>query len=129
MQTRSPEDISGAELKPMAHMLTSFGKSNRNKGEKENTGSMVQSSVLMNSRFVKDRLTVTEASRMGKLLYHNPPLSNSEIIEEMFLAFVSRLPTSDEKTVAIEALQKHHTQGLQDLAWSLLNKPEFVFNY
>ncbi|MEJ7609140.1 MAG: DUF1553 domain-containing protein [Bryobacteraceae bacterium] len=129
IQTRSPEDISGAELKPIAHMLTSFGQSNRDKGEKETTGSMVQSSVLMNSKFVKDRLAVTDGSRMGKLLSHNPSLSNGEIVEEMFLAFVSRLPTSEEKTVAIEVLEKHHMQGLQDLAWSLLNKPEFVFNY
>ncbi len=129
IQTRSPEDLGGAALKSLRRLLLSFGQSNRDKGEKETAGSMVQSSVLMNSEFVKDKIRATEESRMGKLLSRNPPLSNEEIAEEMFLVFLSRFPDEREKRIAVETLQQYHKQGLEDLAWSLINKPEFLFNY
>jgi len=129
MQTRSPEDLGSEQLKPMVHLLASFGQSNRDKGERETNGSVVQASVLMNSRFVKDRMKVSEKSRMGKLMAHNPPLSNEEMVDEMFLAFLSRLPRADEKKAGIESLEKYHAQGLEDLAWALVNKVDFVFNY
>lgn len=129
IQTRSPEDLGGAPLKSLRRLLLSFGQSNRDKGEKETAGSMVQSSVLMNSEFVKERIRAVDESRMGKLLSSNPPPSNEEITEEMFLAFLSRRPSAQEKKIAVEALEKYHRQGLEDLAWSLVNRPEFIFNY
>lgn len=129
METRSPEDLAGAELHPMLSFLTSFGQNNRDKGDKDRNSSMVQTSILMNSKFVKDRIRVTENSRMGKLLNSNPPLSNDEIADEMFLAFLSRFPDPKEKKVAVAALEKYHSQGLEDLAWSLVNRPDFLFYY
>ncbi|MCI0622732.1 MAG: DUF1549 and DUF1553 domain-containing protein [Acidobacteria bacterium] len=129
METRSPEDLAGAELHPMLSFLTSFGQNNRDKGDKDRNSSMVQTSILMNSKFVKDRIRVTENSRMGKLLNSNPPLSNEEIVDEMFLAFLSRFPDPKEKKVTVAALEKYHSQGLEDLAWSLVNRPDFLFYY
>jgi len=129
METRSPEDIGGDKQKAMLHLLVSFGQNNRDKGEKETNGSTVQASVLMNSQFVKDRINRSEKSRIGKLMAHNPPLSNEEIVDEMFLAFLSRWPNAAEKQTAIESLEKYHGQGLEDLAWGLVNKVDFVFNY
>ncbi len=129
LQTRSPEDIAGEELRPMQSFLISFGVSNRDKGDKDLNSSMVQTSMMMNSKFVKNRVRIDEKSRMGELLRHEPPLSNEELVEEMFLAFLSRMPDSNEKRVAITTLQKYHSQGMEDLAWSLLNKPDFIFNY
>ncbi|HWB97121.1 MAG TPA: DUF1553 domain-containing protein [Bryobacteraceae bacterium] len=128
MQSRSPEDLSGEKLKPMQHLLIAFGQNNRDKGEKETGGSTVQASVLMNSQFVKSRIRPSAENRMGKLLAHNPPLSNGEIVEEMFLAFCSRYPNPEEKKAGIEVLEKYHDQGLEDLAWSLVNKAEFILN-
>jgi len=128
-QTRSPEDIVGEALRPMQSFLTSFGISNRDKGEKDKSSSMVQTSMMMNSKFVKDRIRVNEKGRLGKLLHHDPPLSNDEIVDELFLAFLSRFPEPSEKKIAIGTLQNYHSQGMEDLAWSLLNKPDFVFNY
>ena len=129
METRSPEDLAGTELQPMLSLLTSFGQNNRDKGDKDRNSSMVQASILMNSKFVKDRVRVTENSRMGKLLNSNPPLSNDEIVDEMFLAFLSRMPDRQEKKIAATALEKYHSQGLEDLAWSLVNRPDFLFYY
>lgn len=129
MQTRSPEDLAGAEHQPMLTFLTSFGQNNRDKGDKDLNSSMVQTSILMNSKFVKDRIRVAEDSRMAKLLNSNAPLSNDEIVDEMFLAFLSRFPDSKERKVAIAALEKYHSKGLEDLAWSLINRPDFLFYY
>ena len=129
IQTRSPEDLGGTPLKSLRRFLLSFGQSNRDKGEKETAGSMVQSSVLMNSEFVKESIRPVDESRMGKLLSADPPRTNGEIADEMFLAFLSRLPSAHEKAVAVEGLEKYHKRGLEDLAWSLVNRPEFIFNY
>ena len=60
---------------------------------------------------------------------HNPPLSNREIVEEMFLAFLARPPRPPEAAIAIKALEERHNQGLEDLAWSLINKTEFLYDY
>ena len=101
----------------------------RDKGERETGGSTVQASVLMNSQFVKSRIHPTPANRLGELLAHEPPLPNEQIVEEMFLAFLSRFPEPGEKTAGVEVLQQFHAQGLEDLAWSLINKPEFIVNH
>jgi hypothetical protein len=129
METRSPEDIGGEKLKPMQHVLIAFGQNNRDKGERETGGSTVQASVLMNSEFVKSRIHPSPANRMGQLLAHNPPLENGAMVDEMFLAFLSRYPIATEKRAAVESLEKYHSQGLEDLAWSLINRPEFILNH
>jgi len=129
MQTRSPEDLGGPKLRSMVHLLTSFGQNNRDKGEKETAGSTVQASVLLNSPFVKDRIKPGTQNRISKLLQSDPPMSNDAMVDEMFLAFLSRWPNAAEKKTAIESLEKYHGQGLEDLAWGLINKVEFVFNY
>ena len=129
MQTRSPEDLGGPKLRSMVHLLTSFGQNNRDKGEKETAGSTVQASVLLNSPFVKDRIKPGTQNRISKLLQSDPPMSNDGMVDEMFLAFLSRWPNAAEKKTAIESLEKYHGQGLEDLAWGLINKVEFVFDY
>jgi len=47
----------------------------------------------------------------------------------LFLATLSRLPTETEKGEAIELLREYHTQGAEDLLWTLLNKSEFVADH
>lgn len=129
MQTRSSEDIGGKDLEPVRLLLASFGQADRDKTERDLTGSMVQAASLLNSKFVKDRIKVQENGRLSKLLNHNPPLGNDKIVEEMFLAFLARPPRESEKAIAIKALEERHNQGLEDLAWSLINKTEFVYDY
>ena len=90
---------------------------------------MVQAAALLNSKFVKDRIKVQENGRLSKLLNHAPPLSNEEIVDEMFLAFLARPPRDQEKAIVIKTLEQRHNQGLEDLAWSLINKTEFVYDY
>lgn len=129
MQTRSSEDLGGKNLQPMRDLLVSFGQSNRDKGEKDSSGSMVQASMLLNGKFVKERVKVKEGGWLWKLLHHDPPLSSAEMVDEMFLAYLSRLPRAEEKAVALAAVNPERPETLEDLAWSLINKLEFIHNY
>jgi len=60
-----------------------------------------------------------------------PPLSNaSEIVDRLFWYALSRAPSQAEKTVALEAVAPQATahtdaDGLADLLWAILMKPEF----
>jgi hypothetical protein len=129
MQTRSSEDLGGKDLQPMRDLLVSFGQSNRDKGEKDPSGSMVQASILLNGKFVKDRVKVREGGRLWNLLHHDPRLSNAEIVDQMFLAFLSRKPREEEKRLSLAALDPGRPVTLEDLAWSLINRVEFIHNY
>jgi hypothetical protein len=125
MQTYSPDDASG----PLRQLLQFLGQGNRDSLDKDTSGSMVQASALLNSKFVKERIKVQEKGRLYKLLNHEPALSNDEIVEEVFLAFLGRFPRPGECKVALETLKERHGQGLEDLAWSLINKPDFILNH
>ena len=98
-------------------------------GDMDMTGSMVQASALLNSKFVKERVKIQEEGRLANFLNHDPPLPNEEIVDELFLAFLARFPRPSERQVALETLQQRHGQGLENLAWSLINKPEFILNH
>ncbi len=129
MQARSSEDFGDRELEPLRLLLGSFGQADRDKTDRDLTGSTVQAAALLNSKFVNDRVKAQEGGRVYQLLNHNPTLSNQEIIDEMFLAFLARPPRTTEVTIAVRALEERHSQALEDLAWSLVNKPEFLYNY
>ncbi len=54
------------------------------------------------------------------------------LVEELYLTFFSRLPSADEKGAAVEYLRTdpgRRRQAGEDLAWSMLNSLEFIFNH
>lgn len=124
MQTRGPADLEG-EVKTF---LASFGQSNRDQGDKSISGSMVQASVLLNSRLVKQRIQA-DKGRLKELLKAEPLKSNQAIVEELFLAALGRFPTAGEQRIGITQIEQYREAGAEDLLWSLLNKTEFLFNH
>jgi hypothetical protein len=57
---------------------------------------------------------------------------DGELVEELYLTFYSRPPTPRERASAVEYLRDApgpRRQAAEDLAWSLLNALEFVFNH
>jgi hypothetical protein len=59
---------------------------------------------------------------------------NEAVATEMFLLFLSRYPTDVEKGHAIGHLSRSTTAAarnaaIEDLAWALVNKAEFIFSY
>jgi len=55
-----------------------------------------------------------------------------ELANELYLTFYSRYPSGEELKVAVEHLSKAsqgRRKAAEDLAWSMLNSLEFVFNH
>ena len=51
------------------------------------------------------------------------------LVEKIYLATLSRRPLPAEMDIALSALNKDRKQGIENLQWALLNKPEVLFNY
>jgi len=60
-------------------------------------------------------------------------LSNSRILEHVYLTAFSRYPTESEKTALLAAMSKSNRdqreQALEDMLWSILTSKEFLFNH
>jgi hypothetical protein len=54
------------------------------------------------------------------------------LVDELYLNFFSRFPTEAERLTGVEFLGRqadNRRQAAEDLAWTLLNSLEFVFNH
>jgi hypothetical protein len=58
-------------------------------------------------------------------------MTNEELVEEAFLATLSRMPKELEKADAVEHLKsaKTRAEGVTDLVWALVNTREFILNH
>ena len=57
---------------------------------------------------------------------------NRRLAEELYLTFFARFPTTDERKVAVQYLSRpgiQRREAAEDLAWSLMNSLEFLFNH
>lgn len=85
---------------------------------------------VLNSPELQAKLS-HESGTVARLVRRYPS-DNSALIDELYLTVQSRLPSANEKAVATKYLQDHEStrrQAAEDLAWSLLNSLEFVFNH
>jgi hypothetical protein len=66
-------------------------------------------------------------------LFQKLGLSDSRILEHVYLTAFSRYPSDAEKTALVAALAKSRNTGreqaLEDMMWSLLTSKEFLFNH
>ncbi len=123
-ETTGPEGVGSADAK---NFMRTFGQSNREQFDRQSVGSILQAMMLMNSPFVNKRVLAENGSLVDQLLKSNR--TNAEIVDELYLATLSRQPLSEEKRLAMLWLDKDRKQGAEDLHWSLLNKLDFIFNY
>jgi hypothetical protein len=69
-------------------------------------------------------------------------LSDSRMVEQMFLSAYSRYPRDDERAQILEqlaqarsakgtpeAMKEARRQSVEDMAWAILTSKEFLFNY
>ena len=112
----------------LKYFMQTFGQSNRNNPPKPLQGSPLQPLLLMQSPVVNDRVLAKPDSRVERLLSSYPG-DNRRVVEEMFLATLSRRPSDDESNIALAALAGNRTEGAQNLQWALVNLTEFFFNY
>ena len=82
----------------------------------------------MQSPVVTERVRAERDSRVERLLASYPS-NDARVVDELFLATLSRPASAAEKEVALAALARNRTEGAQNLQWALINQVEFFFNY
>jgi hypothetical protein len=91
--------------------------------------SIAQALHLMNAPETMSKLR----SRFGavrRLVESN--LSESEIVDELYLSTLSRFPTTDERELMVGVFDdpaSSRQTAVEDILWTLINTREFVFNH
>ena len=114
-----------------ANFMNNFLRGNRDNVPRLGLATIGQSQSLMNDTFVTTRIKMAaspELQAVAKLTTVNAQ------IDEMYYTFLGRLPSDYERSHATAYLAKATTTAakntaLEDLAWALINKLEFVFSY
>jgi hypothetical protein len=89
---------------------------------------MAQALHLMNS----ETTTVKLEDRRGRVaMLAASDLSDDQIIEQLYLAAVSRLPTAEEQSLMQKSFSQASSrqEAVEDILWTILNTREFVFNH
>jgi hypothetical protein len=113
--------------KDVTAFLTVFGQSNRDDMPKKVAPSALQAMVLMESKVVTERVLARNNSRVEQLL--KTASSDDVVVEQIYLATLSRRPSAQESRLALSAMKQDRTRGAENLQWALINSPEFLFNY
>jgi Protein of unknown function (DUF1549)/Protein of unknown function (DUF1553) len=88
----------------------------------------LQAMMMMASPVVTQRVEADKDTRVAGLAKSNK--SEEEMIQELFLASVSRFPGAEEVELAKRVLaEKGKQKGLEHIQWALLNTPEFLLNH
>jgi hypothetical protein len=89
--------------------------------------SLGQALNLVNGPTIADAVIAPDG-RIARLMKGSPP--NRQLVEEIYLATISRLPKPTELTRSLSYLAraKSRAEGAQDLMWALINTPAFLFN-
>jgi len=109
--------------------LDTFGRPDANQDppcERTSDSTTPQILHLMNSPALNRKLSL-DTARPAQLAASS--LSNEQLVEEAYLWVYCRLPTAEERQVALELLPAppDRRKGVEDLFWVLLNTPEFSF--
>jgi Protein of unknown function (DUF1553)/Protein of unknown function (DUF1549) len=112
----------------ISSVLNSFGRGDWFNNPPSSSSTIVQALFMMNDSSINYRTFTGRSTRVQYVLSQN--MSDTDAINNLFLAALSRYPTSDEMSV----LQKNRSIGtrdqwLTDIQWALLNKLDFLFNH
>ena len=112
-------------------LMTTFLRGNRDSQIRRQEGSILQSLTLLNDTFIRDRIRLSSSPNLRTAA---AIANNSAMIEEVFLLYLGREPSDEEKAKALGAFAKANTAALrnatiEDLAWVLVNKVDFLINY
>ncbi|MGA2271539.1 MAG: DUF1549 domain-containing protein [Bryobacteraceae bacterium] len=94
--------------------------------ERDSDLTLRQTLYFLNSEQLEGK--VSGSPRLKRLLSR----SDAEILDEIYLTTLSRLPSVDEKKRLLDYLagkKAARPQAVQDVAWAVLNAKEFVFNH
>ena len=126
LQTRSPQDVEKSDP-AIYRALQAFGQCDRYSIEADRKPTMVQAAILLNDKLIRERLVVQKDGRLEALLRSDPPAPNEKLVEELYLAALSRYPNPKESAQGAAMIREHRDQGAEDLLWALVNRLDFLF--
>jgi hypothetical protein len=97
--------------------------------ERNHEPSVSQVLHILNSPEIEAKVS-HEGGTIARLVQQHA--DDGPLVEELYLTFFSRPPTDKERRTALEHLRRdarRRRQAAEDLAWSMLNSLEFVFNH
>ena len=107
--------------------LDAFFRGDREESPRSSEVSILQSLQLMNNPLVVNRI---EASAARGLYSSWLGRSNEELVQLLYLQTLARPASADEVGAAVAFLSEGDRRArLEDLAWTLMNKVDFIFNY
>jgi hypothetical protein len=123
-----PRFVNNAQNGNIVNFMNTFIRGNRDTARRADTGSILQQLSLMN-----DNTVVLPKIKMG----NSPVLrelaklgDNGELVDELWLTFLSRKPTAAERSkAAAHFLKVARNTAIEDLAWVAVNKVDFLFSY
>lgn len=127
-----PEPVEPRSNGGANNFMNAFLRGNRDTQERRQAGSILQQLALMNDAQVINRVRVTASPVLQRI---SRIADNQQLVEEIYLAFLSRKPSEYEMGRAVAYIEKNATSAaartttLEDLGWALVNKVEFLFSY
>lgn len=128
----TPSFITDTELRaselpqpaPAASMLDTFGQSDRQITDEHNyDGSVPQVLALMNGN-ITQQLTGISSKVVDDLEEFDGP---DDKVRGVFFTLLNRFPSDDELKLGMSMIEDYGDDGISDLAWALMNSPEFLF--
>jgi hypothetical protein len=107
--------------------LSGFGRGDRDTTVRSREGSIVQALSLLNDPFVTSRVRALNNSTVQRLLAQTR--DPGTIVDELYIATLSRRPSSEERAAGIAALSSGDlTRKTEDLQYVLINRLQFLYN-
>ena len=130
--TFMPEEqraVALADASITSPFLEKFGRSSRDTGlesDRNNRSTAPQRLHLLNSSHIRRKF---EASPKLQPLLRSTDRKREEVVDELYLTILSRFPTDDERQIVGAYAKTRGGSALRDLAWALINCPEFLYRH
>lgn len=106
------------------HLLEVFGQSDRDLVENaDNDGNITQALFLMNS----PQTNWLFSQRSTPVLEARQATTAEKKLETLYIGFLARKPTEQEKSALLPALEKEPEKARERIIWAMLNTRQFVF--
>ena len=112
--------------------LKDFGQPSRADAcecERGSDSTLEQALQVVGGRTLHNKVIAPD-NRIGKLLKSGT--DDATLVDQLFLATLSRHPGAAESRLAVSELADHakdRRRAAEDLLWTLLNHPEFLFQH
>ena len=123
-----PETVEPQSDPAVNNFLNVFLRGDRDTQGRSQSGSIQQQLTLMNDGFVGNRIKVGRSPKLRALAQME---KSEDLVDELYLTFLSRMPTGTERSAGVAFLAKaaDRNSAVEDLAWMCINKTEFMFSY